>query len=295
MPDHHKKRIYEIILAIPRNQTASKEILRQVLLNTGFSAYDIIETTFEGRDQLSVYHPDKQLAQNLRRQFKKLTLRHIDVIIQSIFEQDWQTRWKKSFTTFSLTPNLDVVPRWEVKKYTPQKNKDFITIDTSIAFGTGLHATTRFMALFIERCRGKFRSFLDIGTGTGILLMIALKNGANQALVSGVDISKDAIKIAKENLEANSFKSGCLKVKDIHKDNSPKTFDFVAANLITQDLIDSGKKIVGYVKPDGYLAVSGISINSYPRFREAFKKYPLQCLKIHKGEGWTGILFKKRG
>ena len=73
-----------------------------------------------------------------------------------------------------------------------------------------------------------------------------------------------------------------------------KKYDFVAANIITQDLIQMGSRLVKLVKPGKYLAVSGISLNSYSAFRKAFDKFPLHCLKIEKGEGWVALLYKKK-
>ena len=163
-------------------------------------------------------------------------------------------------------------------------------MDTLLSFGTGLHETTRFMAQFIEDNRGKFKSFLDIGTGTGILAIVALKYGGQDVL--GIDIDQLSVQAALDNMKANQsyFKA---QRADIKKYRSKKVYDFVAANLITEDLIEHAQKIVGFVKEGGLLAVSGISLDNLNRSRKAFSTFPLKCLKISKGKQWSGLLFQR--
>ena len=80
---------------------------------------------------------------------------------------------------------------------------------------------------------------------------------------------------------------------DIKKYQPKRQFDFVAANLITEDLIANGRKIISLVKEGGVLAVSGISLDNLERLRNAFLSFPLKCLKISKGKQWSGILYQK--
>jgi len=163
-------------------------------------------------------------------------------------------------------------------------------MDTLLSFGTGLHETTQFMAQFIEDQNGKFKSFLDIGTGTGILALVALKYGAGDVL--GIDIGPLSVQAARDNMKVNQLNFKVQKA-DIKKYCSKKMYDFVAANLITEDLIEHSRKIVSFVKKDGLLAVSGISLENLDRLRKAFSSLPLKCLKISKGKQWSGLLFQK--
>ena len=132
---------------------------------------------------------------------------------------------------------------------------------------------------------------MDIGTGTGILGFVALKQGATDVL--GIDIGQLSIEAARDNMKANSL---YFKVKraDIKTLRLEKTFDFVAANLITGDLIEHAQKIIAYVKKDGLLAVSGISLDNLDRLRHAFLPFGIRCLKISKGKQWSGLLYQKK-
>jgi len=203
----------------------------------------------------------------------------------------YSSKWKDNTKPFRIGRSFTVIPGGRRKR--PIKGRTNIYLDSDLAFGTGLHVTTRFMVRLIERCRGRFSDFFDIGTGSGILSVAAHKCGAKGVLA--IDISKDAVKIAAGNLKMNNCRNTTVRCADIGKFRWKRQFDLVCANLITQDLIQSAKKIIGYVKPGKYLAVSGVSMNSYAVFRKAYKKYALRCLKVEKDEGWTAMLFKKTG
>ena len=158
-------------------------------------------------------------------------------------------------------------------------------------FGLGTHPTTQLTARLIEEKRGKFKDFLDIGTGSGILSIVACKCGASS--VWAVDATRQAIKIAKGNFPLNNCKPRFLRSIDFGKVNISQKFDLVAANMVTDELIRLRRKIIGSVKKGGHLAISGISTVNYSRFQKAFKSKALRCLKICKQEGWYGFLYKK--
>lgn len=281
---------YEVALKVNSSDIGNIEILRGLLAGAGISEEKIVECKEWPYTFLSVYFNSLVKARALRKKLRAFKLVNVPVLLKSLHKKDWQTKWKKEFKPFALTENFGVVPMWLKHKHRIRGRMP-IYIDTNIAFGTGLHATTRFMAQFVDRYRGRFTSFLDLGTGTGILAMIAAKSGAND--VTAIDICRGAVEVAKLNCVENECPSINVKVADVRKYKTRKQYDFVCANIITQDLIEMAQKIISLVKPGKYLAVSGISINSYNTFRRAYAKYPLRCLKIEKGEGWVAILFKK--
>ena len=216
---------------------------------------------------------------SVKSKIKRLKLKKVNVCVKTLRDQDWLTKWKDDSKPYDLTDRLMVVPTVLRKKYKPRK-KEFIYLDSGLAFGTGLHATTRFMVQFIEKCNGKFESFLDVGTGSGILSIVAYKNGAHY--LEAIDIKKDAIKVAKENFATNQCTIKRAIALSVEKYKPKDKFDYVAANLITHDLIASKRKLLSLVKKNKYLAVSGISVVNYPLFRSYFDKLPLRCLKIEK-------------
>ena len=239
---------------------------------------------------VELFDEQEKKLRNVQDLFKRLKLAGVKLKFNQLAPKDWLTLWKNEWKPAPLTKKLDVVPVWYKDKYKPRAGRDYVLMDTLLSFGTGLHETTRFMAQFIEEQRGSFKSFLDIGTGTGILCFVALKYGAQDVL--GVDIGPLSVQAARDNMKANNLFFS-VKLVDIKKYRSQKTYDFVAANLVTEDLIEHAPKILSFVKKDGLLAVSGISLDNLKRLRKAFSCLPLKLLQISKGKQWTGILFQK--
>lgn len=265
-------------------------LVRAVLLNLGYQEKDLVSSEVKGKGTFELFDEHKTRLERVQKLFGRLGLAGVKVRQRRLVPGDWLTRWKRQWKPSGLTKKMDVVPVWCQNKYKVRRGRDYILMDTLLSFGTGLHETTRFMAEFIENKQGQFKSFLDIGTGTGILALVALKYGAED--VVGIDIGPLSVQAAHDNMKANHlyFK---VKMADVKTYPSKKTFDFVAANLITEDLIGHAQKIVSFVKEGGLLAVSGISLENLNKLRGSFSSLPLRVLKISKGKQWSGLLFQK--
>ncbi|HPN88577.1 MAG TPA: 50S ribosomal protein L11 methyltransferase [Candidatus Omnitrophota bacterium] len=282
--------LFEIRFKIDDGDDVKIELIRRLLLQRSITEENIVQSISKDKRFLAVYLPSKLLAQKLKNDFLKLKIKNIKISINRLLTQNWRDAWKKSFKPFRLSNTFDIVPASYKNKYR-KISRIPIYIDTSLAFGTGLHETTKFMAQLIEGQKGKFASFIDIGTGTGILAIIAQKCGA--AFIKAVDIDKESVKIAQENFRRNRVKEQTIKVQDIGKIVSREKYDFVAANLVTQDLILFKEKIVSFVGDKKYLAVSGISLENISKFKKAFKSFPLRLIKIIKGKEWAALLYQK--
>ncbi len=281
---------YELTFVPTKPSPGQLDILRRILIAQGARPENVVESRFADGERLTLYFSDAERMRKFKSRMTKMDLRHVRVQSKIIRSRDWQTIWKKEYRPFALTRRFEVVP-YGYRKTHRTRGRQPVYIDTSYAFGTGLHATTRFMASFVERCAGRFDSFLDIGTGTGILAILALKCGAT--LVTAIDLRRDIVEIANMNFRENGFPQQRARAVNFQKFKSDKRFDFVAANLITMDLIAYRKALVRLVKKGGYLAVSGISLIHYPDLRRAFDELPLSCRKIEKGEGWCALLFRR--
>lgn len=290
MPQDKTAKTFEVSLKFKSSSVGNSDILFEILSSLKIPLQSIVQSERDGYSYQSVYLRNRLKAQALKRQLKNLHLKDVEVQYEAIRNVDWQNRWKKDFKPFKLTKQFDVVPIAYRRKHKANRRTP-IYIDTSTAFGTGLHATTRFMAELIQQRQGRFEKFLDIGTGTGILSIIAKHCGASD--IDALDIDRGAIKIAKENFLENNMSIRSARVANIKNLNNKRKYDFVAANLITQDLMDLKRKIVSFVKPGQFLAVSGISLNNQKNLQESFRSLPLRCLKILKGEGWMALLYKR--
>lgn len=285
------EKIYEWSIHLDGQKRHFVDFLRESLTQMGFRPEEIVEHSHKSQIILSIYLNSVSQAQQLTSSFKKNGFDSSILQLKTLQKDDWLTRWKESWKPFILTPSLEVVPSWQKEKYVPKK-QDYIVLDTVASFGTGLHETTRFMARFIEHCKGSFESFLDIGTGTGILAIVALKCKAKQVIC--IDISSMSITTAKANLTANGYRRIPVQKADIKKWRSSNPFDYVAANLLTQDLIEFKKQIIAVVKPGGFLAVSGISLGHLELFKKEFEELPLDICRTLKGKQWAAVLYKKK-
>lgn len=286
----HKK-IFEVVLTVPQKEKGSVEVLNDFLLSLGIPQEEIIQQTIDKADQLSFYCQTKKKAEAYVLKINRLKLKDVRASMGILYQDDWLTRWKKDWKPFALTRSLDVVPVWCREDYVIGK-RPYILLDTISSFGTGLHETTRFMAQFIERLKGKFDSFLDVGTGTGILALVAIKCGAGN--VCAIDLDEMCIEAAKANFKANGYPQEGILLKDLSKYKVKQPYDLVVANLVTHDLLRMKDNILPLVRPGGWLAVSGISVENLPGLKKGFAGLPLTCLKTEKGKCWTAVLYKRR-
>jgi ribosomal protein L11 methyltransferase len=265
-------------------------VVKAVLLALNFKATDFIEDDDLGKSVLKIYLNNKVDFTKTQNLFKKLSLK-VKVTARILQPKDWASLWKKQWQPAPLTKTLDVVPVWCQKKYKRAKGRDYILMDTLLSFGTGLHETTQIVSQMIEDKKKDIKTLFDIGTGTGILGMVALKHGAKS--VFAVDIGELSVEAAKNNFKVNKLKA-TVKKADINRFAHNKTYDFVAANLVTQDLIAAQNKITRFVKPGGYLAVSGISLLNCPVFEKGFNAKSFIKLETVKAKEWAGYLYQKK-
>ena len=181
-------------------------------------------------------------------------------------DRDWLAEWKKSFAPFALTGDHWIVPSW---CEAPAAAKHKIWIDPGMAFGTGTHETTRLMAHRVREITRdqKINSALDVGTGTGILAILARQLGV--AHVTATELEVDARRVARENFDRNETGDVILDHHQI--EDLGRTFDLVMANIIDGVLVRLNKVLLDSVAPGGWLVVSGIINVRDPDFRAGFK------------------------
>ena len=282
--------IYEFSMTVRRRDPIKEEIIRNLFGAAGFSPEQCSESVLpKGPWRIAVYLSTKQQVQGITARLKKFPLKGVAVDCVRLRPSDWLEKWKTVIRPFNLTPHFRVVPTWS-REQRSLSGKNVIHLNTTMAFGTGLHATTRMMARLIEECRGRFDSFLDVGTGTGILGILAVKCGAQR--VVGIDIQAESIRTARENMVANQCRFE-LRQRGLQTFRSREQFDFVAANLYSEDLIVLREELIRRVRPGKYLAVSGIAWNHWTKCRRAFAGLPLKCRKVLKEKKWTAALYQR--
>ena len=214
-------------------------------------------------------------------------------------DKDWINNWKQYFHQFYVDDIL-IVPSWEDVK-PEDKDKMIIHIDPGTAFGTGMHETTQLCMRQLKKYVNKDTQILDVGTGSGILSIAALKLGASHAV--GTDLDPCAISAVKENLEANDVPvtdmdmilGNIIDDKAIQDEVGYEKYDIVVANILADVLIPLTPVILHQMKKGGLYITSGIIDDKEESVVAAVKAAGLEVLEVtHQGE-WVSVTARKIG
>lgn len=210
---------------------------------------------------------------------------------------DWVNNWKQFFHQFTIDDVL-IIPSWEDVQ-PEDEDKMIIHIDPGTAFGTGMHETTQLCIRQIKKYVTEDTEILDVGCGSGILGMLALKFGAKHSV--GTDLDPCAIDATHENMEVNGVGRDQYEVMigNIIDDKSVQDavgydrYDMVAANILADVLVPLTPVILNHLKSGGIYITSGIIEEKEETVVEAVKAAGLEVLEVnHQGE-WVSVTARK--
>ena len=210
---------------------------------------------------------------------------------------DWVNNWKKYFHQFYIDDIL-VIPSWEDVK-TEDSDKMVIHIDPGTAFGTGMHETTQLCIRALRKYTKKDALVLDVGCGSGILGMLALKFGAGHSV--GTDLDPCAIDATHENMEVNGIDKDQYEVmigniiddKAVQDQVGYEKYDIVAANILADVLVPLTPVIVHQMKPGAVYITRGIIDDKEEVVVEAVKAAGLTVLEVNYQGEWVSVVAKK--
>ena len=209
-------------------------------------------------------------------------------------DKDWINNWKQYWHTFSIG-DLYIKPTWE-EVTEEMKGHPVLSIDPGTAFGTGSHETTRMVIRQLQKYTTQNCQVLDVGCGSGILSVVALKYGAAHAL--GTDLHPNAIIASKENAQQNNINEADLEViegniiddTEIQDRCGYECYDIVCANILADVLIPLSSEITKHMKHGAYFITSGIIDSRENDVADAFRNNPeLDIVEINHDGEWVNI------
>lgn len=211
---------------------------------------------------------------------------------------DWVNNWKQYFHQF-LIDDILVIPSWEKVKEEDQ-GKLVVHIDPGTAFGTGMHETTQLCIRALRKYVTEGSLVLDVGCGSGILGMLALKFGARYSV--GTDLDPCAVTASHENMEVNGIGRDRYEIiagniiddQRIQEAVGFGKYDIVAANILADVLVPLTPVIVRHMKPGAVYITSGIIDDKEETVKDAVKAAGLEILEVnHQGE-WVSVVAGKK-
>jgi ribosomal protein L11 methyltransferase len=290
------KRWFVVELHIPRG---FGEAISNFLVEQGSTGIEELNGDQE-QEGLRTYFPqdgkEKGVLHRLRQYLKSLQnispeISRVEIKTTVIPEQDWGENWKRFFKPVQVTSKFVVKPPWS--KIRLKRGQISIDITPGMAFGTGTHTTTILCIQALEkRLKKKGLSVLDVGTGSGILSIIAAKLGAKE--VWGIDIDGVAVENARGNVEKNDV-SNIVKIRKANIGDLHEKFDVIVANIDLKSLRRMRKSLLHHLKVPGFLILSGILEGEKDKLLQHFMETGLlQWEKdIQEGE-WICLTLKKK-
>ena len=308
-----------------KTTTQAEDIVSSMLMDLGIQGVQIedkVPLTKEDKEQMFVdilpdipaddgtayltFYLDEEedkgtILLNIRKELDKMRA-YLDVGACMIEESqtedvDWVNNWKQYFHQFYIDDIL-VIPSWE-KVEEKDSDKLVIHIDPGTAFGTGMHETTQLCIRQLKKYVKDDTVILDVGCGSGILGMLALKFGARYSV--GTDLDPCAIDATHENMEVNGIRKDQYEVmigniiddKAVQDKAGYGKYDIVAANILADVLVPLTPVIVNQMKPGGIYITSGIIEDKEETVVQAVKAAGLEVLEVnHQGE-WVSVTARK--
>lgn len=251
---------------------------------------DVVETENFDANVYFTEAPDEAKILHLQSHFPA-----VGFFMMKEENRDWLAEWKKGFKPFLFSHPFWIVPSWcEPPPEAPRDPKHLLYVDPGMAFGTGTHETTRLAAGFViqEIQRRRPESLIDVGTGTGILALVAHRMGVST--VVGIDNDPEARRTARENLALNQTPSASVQIPDINIQDVQNSYDLVVANIIDGVLTLLCHELTRILKPGGRMILSGVLMDRESEFYQNFTAQTgLKLLQKSQEGEWSAAVLEK--
>lgn len=209
---------------------------------------------------------------------------------RELAEEDWAEAWKKHYTILHVGQSLVIKPSW--LEYAPQPNEIIIELDPGMAFGTGLHPTTRLCMVALEERVQPGMRMLDVGTGSGILSITAAKLGGRDILA--LDLDPMAVETAARNVAINHAES-IVRVErgSIDAERHSQMFDLVCINILAETICELTPAVAAVLRPNGIVIASGILDFKTDTVVDALRAVGIETIEKKQEEDWVTLVGMK--
>lgn len=230
----------------------------------------------------------EEIAAQLKKLVDNKVIKSFDIDAQNYEYKNWNEEWEKGLNIIEVSDHIVIKPSF--KNYENQLDKTVITIDPKMSFGTGEHQTTKLIIQFLEKYVEKGMKVLDVGTGTGILSITAIKLGADSA--TAIDNDEWCLENIQENCNLNNVSDKIfIKISELESVEE-KDFDLILANIQKNVLQDIAGEIIKRLKKNGLVILSGLLIEDEKDIKEKYNELKL-IDKKQMGE-WLSLVLRKQ-
>lgn len=247
-----------------------------------FIDYPLINSS-EDVFALRVYPENMEDANNLKTELSEKNLGQC--LIEEKDDEDWANNWKKYYKPLEIGERLAIVPEWEDYD---EKDRVIIKINPGMAFGTGTHESTYMCLELLERYVNKDDDIFDIGCGSGILAIAALKLGAKKALL--VDIDEKCIDASHENAGLNDLEDKMEIKKGNLLDVVKGRADLIVSNIIAEIIVDEIKNLKNHMDKGGIFITSGIIKERRQMVIDALEENGFKIIDELEKNNWVAIV-----
>lgn len=252
---------------------------------------DLIEQELldKSRDEVTVHlyiAPEENFAEIAELMQSRLQRAEVpyQMACEGVRQEDWESGWKAYYHAMDIGARLAVVPSWE----TYETDRAVITLDPGMAFGTGTHETTALCLETLDGCIRGGERVLDVGTGSGILAIAALKLGAAKA--EGIDIDPMCVRTAGENAARNGVEDAFTVLVGDLSDKASGVYDVICANIVANAIRGLAPSVPALLAEDGVFIASGIIDTRRDEVIGAVRAAGLAVREVKEKNGWVALV-----
>lgn len=234
---------------------------------------------------IRIYPENLEDAKNLKIELEEENLGKC--LIEKKDDEDWANNWKKYYKPLEIGKKLAIVPEWEDYD---NENREIIKINPGMAFGTGTHESTYMCLELLEKYVQNDDEIFDIGCGSGILAIAALKLGAKKALA--IDIDEKCIDASHENASLNNLEDKMEIEKGNLLDVVKGRADLIVSNIIAEIIVDEIKNLKNHMDKDGIFITSGIIKERRQMVIDALEENGFEIIDELDKNNWVAIVGK---